>query len=158
MLAALRIRIRKTCEWRPLSWRIFSLKADLSKIGKQYDTFLKSAADQEARDLLNSQWKHNTWEDYEELDLLLTQQLESKAGFWKVGTPTKNYSGMRHGEDSNWKFSHVLDYAVLTSAGRDYVYRRLWERRIAVWALVVGLGSIIQTIYTVLAYYRGPVK
>jgi hypothetical protein len=148
-----RKKARRWHRWIPYWYRIRSLRAVIESNDSQYRSTLQSASSDDERQAIHAEWNMNSAPDEEYLDKLITERWQAKARRWWVILPTPDHTKLSKGTDPNWERTTNLRYVILTGDGRANAARALWQRKIEIAALIFGVASAVQAVYSVLSYH-----
>ena len=136
--------------WQDWHWiRVRKAKKDLkaadlelANFSGSYDVTKEDAAEEEGRSLIN-RWG----ECDDDLALLDQEKLLRSARFWRVRIPSMS-------DKEAWgKFAFRYQCGKLTEKAAHEIRERIRERWLMAFGVVVGLSSIVQATYAVLAYH-----
>jgi hypothetical protein len=134
--------------------RIRALRNDLDILDARFRPRINDAKTQIEAENLRQECASEGSLLYEDIDSLETEILISKARFWRVSPPLVDYLRLEDNNDPNWERTRAFGYMILKPAARNQMIQQLWNRKVEIAVIIFGISSVMQTVYTVMAYYR----
>jgi len=137
----------------PLWMKIRRLRRSIEDGERESAARAKQAKSKEQREEIKFEWHSKAILLYEDLDFLLTSKLLRSASRLRIAPPRREPLSRGNMVGRNWELTNTFGYEVLTPEGSERLSKMIWVRRLEVLAIIFGISSVVQTFYTVLAYY-----
>ena len=138
-------KARKKWPWQHSQWwKLRQLKKQQSELNASIDALLSTVDDPEEGSPPGFQdLSHRLAAIEEDIEWLLDQTLIARARRWHIYIP--------HEQKDLWETKYYRKRRVLTPQAQRAIREQMFQRQLAVFAIVVGLSSIVQAVFSILS-------